>query len=179
MHSTQVPQPEQACWHGRGRRGTVTCADALAWTPCLLMACKRSGIRIPKLHSQLRVTYSNIRLPTAREAWRETLAPPWKWLSTFRQVSGFNWRISSAVIWPLALIARGQMTGVTNAPDHELNSKTERPFWCHGAEQPNRRRPEALGQPAWRKEDAAQVRPPVSESWPEPLTRRGASSQPS
>ena len=32
----------------RGRRDrTVTCADVLLWTYCLVMACKRSGVRIP------------------------------------------------------------------------------------------------------------------------------------
>jgi hypothetical protein len=54
QYSRKVPQPTGtlvACW-GCGR--TVTCGDELRWMSCLLMACKRSGVRIPIAPRQVR-----------------------------------------------------------------------------------------------------------------------------
>src|ERR1022692_734418 len=44
--STKVPQPARTRPDGSARCGTVTCGDGLRWMACLLMACKRSGVRI-------------------------------------------------------------------------------------------------------------------------------------
>ena len=46
-HSGKVPQPGRITWHGSGHLRTLTCGDGLPWTGCPLMACKRSGVRIP------------------------------------------------------------------------------------------------------------------------------------
>jgi hypothetical protein len=45
-YSREVPQLTriEADWSGRCR--TMTCGSVLWWTGCLLMACKRSGVRV-------------------------------------------------------------------------------------------------------------------------------------
>jgi len=43
----------------RGPSGTVTCGNGLRWMPCLLMACKRSGVRIP-IDPQVRAINRNL-----------------------------------------------------------------------------------------------------------------------
>jgi hypothetical protein len=53
-YSRKVPQlariPEDSC----ARPGTVTCVDGRERMCCLLMACKRSGVRIPVAPPQFR-----------------------------------------------------------------------------------------------------------------------------
>src|ERR1700722_12750764 len=46
-YSTKVQQPAGTQAARPALTGTVACTDALGWMPCLLMACKRSGVRIP------------------------------------------------------------------------------------------------------------------------------------
>jgi hypothetical protein len=46
-YSREVPQPGRTRAHSGARVRTVTCAHVHGWTCCLLMACKRSGVRIP------------------------------------------------------------------------------------------------------------------------------------
>jgi hypothetical protein len=43
----EVPQPARTEANLGGCSRTVTCGDGRRWTYCLLMACKRSGVRIP------------------------------------------------------------------------------------------------------------------------------------
>jgi hypothetical protein len=46
-YSRKVPQPVRTWPDWCARSGMVTCEDRHGWTCCLLMACKRSGVRIP------------------------------------------------------------------------------------------------------------------------------------
>ena len=46
-YSAEVPQPRRTRAYSGALLWTVTCGDVLPWTACLLMACKRSGVRIP------------------------------------------------------------------------------------------------------------------------------------
>jgi hypothetical protein len=46
-YSGKVQQPVRICPDWCARAGTVTCTEVFRWTCCLLMACKRSGVRIP------------------------------------------------------------------------------------------------------------------------------------
>src|SRR5438128_7485040 len=45
-YSRKVPQPTRTRAAEGERLGTVTCGDGRGWTCCLLMACKRSGVRV-------------------------------------------------------------------------------------------------------------------------------------
>jgi len=53
-YSKKIRQPVRTWRDGRALPGTVTCTDVLRWTCCLLMACKRSGVRIPVAPPQFR-----------------------------------------------------------------------------------------------------------------------------
>jgi hypothetical protein len=46
LYSGKVQQPVRTSADWRAHSGTVTCGDRRGWTCCLLMACKRSGVRI-------------------------------------------------------------------------------------------------------------------------------------
>jgi hypothetical protein len=46
-YSTKVPQPARTWTDWSACCRTVTCGDGRRWMGCLLMACKRSGVRIP------------------------------------------------------------------------------------------------------------------------------------
>jgi len=58
-YSTEVPQPARTPADWSARCGTVTCGDGLRWMGCLLMACKRSGVRIPIAPPKLKDIKSN------------------------------------------------------------------------------------------------------------------------
>ena len=59
-YSTEVPQPTRTWLDSGTRSRTVTCGDTLLWTACPLMACKRSGVRIP-LAPQVRSEIRTVR----------------------------------------------------------------------------------------------------------------------
>ena len=46
-YSKKVQQPVRTRPDRCARPGTVTCTDVLRWTCCMLMACKRPGVRVP------------------------------------------------------------------------------------------------------------------------------------
>ncbi len=46
-YSRKVPQQARKDTDPGTRSGTVTRADGRGWTCCLLMACKRPGVRVP------------------------------------------------------------------------------------------------------------------------------------
>ena len=58
-YSTKVQQPPWIPEDSCGRPETVTCTDALPWTGCHCMACKRSGVRIPIAPPQFKTIIRN------------------------------------------------------------------------------------------------------------------------
>src|ERR1035437_2777223 len=58
-YSTKVPQLVGTEADLCARCRTVTCGDGLRWMGCLLMPCKRSGVRVSVAPSQLKVMKSN------------------------------------------------------------------------------------------------------------------------
>ena|ERR1022692_3671805 len=62
-YSTEIPQPARTRADWSARRRKLTSTDTPLWTCCLLMACKRSGVRVsvaPQVRGPLRLCVPRI-----------------------------------------------------------------------------------------------------------------------